>query len=123
MDNVEIKLSKNGDFFELLGESPKHTCRAWSVFIDEELVCIVGVMRSKTIMVAFSYIKEGVKVSNIKTWRIALLLWHKIKSLGYSTMYAVASPQIKNSSSFLKRLGWKHIETRSVGEIFLWQIQ
>lgn len=120
--NVVIKPAQRTDIIEIFGRTLPRRCRAWSVFVDEELVGIAGVMQQPALMLAFSEIKRGVKVSDRTVYETALILWRKILSLGYPAMYAVASPKYPNASVFLKRLGWEHIESSARGEIYRWQI-
>ena len=122
MDDYEIRPSTEKDvkdFFPDLG----HTVRAWSVFHKNELVCVAGIAFTGVVMLAFCQIKSDFKAPKMTIWRHALIIWEKMKALGYPMLYAVADPFLWTAPEFLKRLGFRHVESSARGEVFVWATQ
>lgn len=122
MDDLEIKPSTAEDVAAFF---PELTCtvRAWSCFYKGELACVAGVAITPSLMLAFMQIKQGVVAPKMTIWRGALVIWEKIKALGYPRLYAVADESLWTAPQFLERLGFKQIESSARGEVFLWAIQ
>lgn len=120
MDRIEI-LPSTIDDIKFFHERLDHTVRAWSVFYNGELASIAGVEITGEVMLAFSHIRDGLSVDKIQIWRAALVIWEKIKGLGYPQMYAIADKDIPKSGQFLKRLGFIKMDTTPMGDRYLWQ--
>lgn len=120
MDNVEIRPSTAADIKQF-HEKLDHTVRAWSAFYKGELACIAGVEMTGTVILAFCHIKEDTDASKLTVWRGTMIIWEKMKALGYPQMYAYANPDRPNAGEYLKRLGFIKLDSSSLGERFLWQ--
>lgn len=120
MDNIQIKPSTPSDI-KAFQENIDYTVRAWSVFLNGELVCISGVQITDQFLLAFSHVKQGLAVPKITIWRTGVLLWKKIKKLGYSQIYAFADADIPLSGNFLRRIGFHKVDTTQFGDRYIWQ--
>jgi len=121
-DRVSIRPIKSDDIKEFYGTSAlRRTCRGWSVYLDGELAGICGITIGRSIVVAFSEIKPGLPVSRRIIWNTAVLLMDMITDLGFSIIYAIADPRHDSAPSFLRHLGFEHIESSVRGEVFRWQ--
>lgn len=120
---VRIQPSTRHEIKEFFNGKMRDTCRAWSCFYDNELVCIAGVSITSNLMLVFMEMRTESEVPKITIWRGALHIWEKIKALNYPLLYAVADSDRLTAQAFLERLGFEHIESSARGEIYRWQIQ
>lgn len=87
---------------------------------DGRLAALAGVASGLT-MVTFSSINPEIEASPRQVWATAKEVFQKIKELGYNNLYAVADPARPSAGKFLERLGFEHVETSAVGEVYLWK--
>ena len=121
-NRVVIKPSTRRDIEEFYGDTMRNSCRAWSAFYDNELICIAGVSITRKLMLVFMDMRTESEVPKKTIWKGALHIWEKIKALNYPVMYAVADPKLLTAPSFLERLGFEHVESSARGEIYIWLI-
>lgn len=121
-DRVKIRGATRADIDAFYDGKLTKTVRAWVVEIDGELAAVAGVIREPLVMIAFSSMKPGLDVSKITIWKTALRLWDNIRALGYPVR-AIAHPEIPGSAAFLERLGFLHIKSSPIGEVYQWTRQ
>jgi hypothetical protein len=123
MDKPVIRPLTEADIIDFYGKNLPRPCKGFAVDYQGRLACIVGVTITPTLMLAWSDIKPDVVAPHRVVWQTAKELMKRVEGLGFTTLYAVASYDIKTAPAFLKRLGWKHIESSARGEVFTWQIR
>lgn len=121
-DRIEVKPITQDDIIAFRGAPMRRTCRGWSIYLDGELAAICGITIGSRIVIAFSEIKPGLSVSRRVIWNTAVLMMDKIVDQGFSIVWAIADPKHTGAASFLKHLGFEHVESSVRGEIFKWQI-
>ena len=114
---VTVSLATVDDYEELMGSSPAYTFKGISFFLDGVLAGIGGVQYIKQCPVVFSNIKEGVKVNKATIYRCALEIMKLAKTLGVP-VYAFADRKIITSERLLSKLGFVHVGTDTVGEVY-----
>ena len=123
MGKPVIRPITEDDLRDFYGKTLPRPSRGWAIDYNGKLAAIVGVTIMPTLMLAWSDVKPDVVASPRVVYDTALRLMLKIRDLGYPVVYAVASYDIKTAPAFLKRLGWKHIESSARGEVFQWVIR
>lgn len=121
-DKVLIRGATKADIEMFYEGKLTKTVRAWVAELDGEVVAVVGVIREPTVMVAFSSVKKGLEVGKMTIWKTALRFWDNIKALGYPVR-AIAHPEIPGSAAFLERLGFFHVKSSPIGEVYQWTRQ
>lgn len=120
MDKPVIRPLTEDDLNAFYKKNLPRATKGWAIDYRGKLAAIVGVTIMPTLMLAWSDIKPDVVAPPRVVYETAKELMIKIKGLGYPVVYAVASYDIKTAPAFLKRLGWKHIESSARGEVFIW---
>lgn len=123
MDKPVIRPLTEADIKDFYGHGLPRPCRGFAVDYRGKLACIVGITIMPTLMLAWSDVKPDVQAPARVVWATAKELMKRLEGLGYSTLYAVAKPEIDTAPAFLKRLGWTHLESSARGEVFIWQIR
>lgn len=102
---VEIRPSTAADFCAFYDfKTMPFTARSLSFFIDGTLAGLGGVRLEKGCYIAFSDMKEDVKVSKATIYRCGLEVMALIKNMGISVVAVAKNDQ--NAAKFLKRLGF-----------------
>jgi hypothetical protein len=102
---VEIRPSTKEDYQAFYGfEAMPFTVRSLSFFLDGALKGLGGVRLERGVYIAFSDMKEDVKVSKATIYRCGLAVMGLIKEMGISVLAVAKNDQ--TAPAFLKRLGF-----------------
>lgn len=112
---ITIRPIRQADIAAFYPGGLRDNCTGWAVELDGELAAVAGVSAARGAMVAFSRIKEGVRVSRRMIWSTAKRLNALIVALPYQVIYALTV-----NGRFMAALGWTWIETRGNVEVFQW---
>lgn len=114
---IEIRPATAADVLAFFGRSPQKTMQAVVVIKDGELSAFAGVTIERNQIIAFSDVKDGVRVPNITVWRCAKAIMKYIRGR-QAPVFAIASPDIPRSGRFLQTLGFTYVGPCESGNVY-----
>lgn len=106
---IHIRPALAKDVEELYGEKNAKTLRAMSIYNDDELAAVAGLIIDEKSCTAFCKIKDRSARNKITIWRCAREIIRNLISTTKAPVYALADPEISNSGRFLERLGFTRV--------------
>lgn len=113
----EIVPATTQDYIDVYGERPTFSMRLWKVVEDGRMLAIFG----------FYYVGGSAaivcKILNKfppkKIYRVAKVAMEKLKSFGLP-LIALADEELCTAPTFLRHLGFEHVQTCTTGEVYEW---
>ncbi|MFK7942613.1 MAG: hypothetical protein AB8B85_06850, partial [Paracoccaceae bacterium] len=100
--------------------APPVSMRAWVADLDGEVIGMAGHYMHGEFVMVFSTMTEKMREFPITIMRASRDFMASFRRTGLPAI-CVASPDEENSCAFLERLGWSHIGTGDLGEVYRWQ--
>lgn len=95
-----------------------YSARGYAFFLDGDLVGMGGVRFHGPYFIAFSDIKENVKVEKATVYRCALEVMKLIRDMGIKTV-AICNNDVPSAPKFLAHLGYHHSHSDPAGEFYV----
>lgn len=118
MARYKIFPSKPSDFYAFYGTASPKSCKAWTVWYDDEIAAIAGVTLNRNSMILFSDMKRGASYPKVAIFKVACYVVEQVAKMKKPVLAAGGD----GNKKFLESLGFVYIGTYQGQELYrLWQ--
>lgn len=119
-DSYEVRPINKKLWREFYGTNPQHTLQGFVIFYKGKARCVVAIFHHFDKFLIISDIRDTKNIPKATIWKAAKEVYAKIANLGYSSLYAVADPDLESAPRFLNRLGFFLYSITEEGHVYKW---